>query len=73
MPSSIEMNHSNGGNMTKKQRSEIIDLIRQTLPFFIITATFIGLAYTYGHALAPLQLEDSFEFIHVNGSLISHK
>lgn len=59
--------------MTKKQRSEIFDLVRQTLPFFIITATFIGLAYTYGHALAPLPLEDSFEFTQVKSSHVPHK
>jgi len=59
--------------MTKKQRSEILDLVYQTLPFLIITATFIGLAYTYGHALAPIEPEDSFEFIRVSTSAYSLK
>ncbi len=73
MPSSIEIYYSNGGNMTKKQRSEILDLVRQILPFFIITATFIGLAYTYGHALAPLESEGSFEFTHLKSSHNPHQ
>jgi len=49
--------------MSKKQLLEIIHLASQTLPFLIIAATFIGLAYTYGHSFTPFFSEDSSQLI----------
>ena len=59
--------------MSKKQISEALSLASQTLPFIMITATFIGLAYTYGNVLTPYPIEDSFEFARLGyNDLIRH-
>jgi hypothetical protein len=39
--------------MSKTQVSEAINLASQTIPFLMITATFIIIAYVYGHTLTP--------------------
>lgn len=35
--------------MTKETVRELFGIVTQILPFLMITATFIGFAYTYGH------------------------
>lgn len=52
--------------MSKKQLLEIIAVASQTLPFLTITATFIGLAYTYGHGFIPLQMNDSIDLMRLS-------
>jgi len=37
--------------MKKTQSSETLNLATQILPFLLITATFIIIAYLYGHAV----------------------
>lgn len=49
--------------MSRKQISEAFNFASQTLPFLMITATFIGLAYTYGHAFTPFYMDESFDLI----------
>jgi hypothetical protein len=44
-----------------KHLSETINLASQTIPFLMITATFIIMAYVYGHALTPTGLESSYD------------
>ena len=52
--------------MSKVQFLKAIDVARQTLPFIMITAVFIGLAYTYGHALSPFQMDPSNEMVRLS-------
>ncbi|MBY0501960.1 MAG: hypothetical protein K2P93_08195 [Alphaproteobacteria bacterium] len=40
--------------MSKLHKAELLNLSRLTLPFLIITMTFIGIAYTCGHALIDM-------------------
>jgi len=47
--------------MTKNQLIEVVNLIALTLPFLIITATFIGLAYVYGNTYNPFAIEGALE------------
>lgn len=49
--------------MSKTQFLNAIDIARQTIPFIMITAIFVGLAYTYGHTLTPFQMVPSNELI----------
>ena len=51
-----------------KHVSETINLAAQTIPFLMITATFIIIAYVYGHALTPTGLENPFDASKVNFS-----
>lgn len=44
-----------------KHVSETINLAAQTIPFLMITATFIIIAFVYGHALTPTSLENPFD------------
>lgn len=39
--------------MSKTQASEAINLATQTIPFLMITASFIIIAYVYGHSVTP--------------------
>ncbi|MBS0272024.1 MAG: hypothetical protein JSR85_05190 [Proteobacteria bacterium] len=52
--------------MSKTQLLKAIDIANQTLPFLMITATFIGLAYTYGQSLSPLHIDPSFDLIRLS-------
>ncbi|MBX9786615.1 MAG: hypothetical protein K2Y08_04695 [Alphaproteobacteria bacterium] len=52
--------------MSKIQFLNAIDVARQTIPFIMITAIFIGLAYTYGHALSPFQMDSSNELVRLS-------
>lgn len=52
--------------MSKTQFLNIVDIARQTIPFIMITAVFVGLAYTYGHTLTPFQLAPSNELIRLS-------
>ena len=49
--------------MSKKQISTAFFLASQVLPFLMITATFVGLAYTYGHGLTPFHMDETFELV----------
>jgi hypothetical protein len=40
--------------MSRTSKAELLNLSRLTLPFLIITMTFIGIAYTCGHALTHM-------------------
>jgi hypothetical protein len=52
--------------MSKIQFLNAIDIARQTIPFIMITAIFVGLAYTYGHALSPFQINPSNELVRLS-------
>ncbi|EKE09778.1 MAG: hypothetical protein ACD_16C00110G0013 [uncultured bacterium] len=52
--------------MSKVQFLKALDVARQTLPFIMITAIFIGLAYTYGHALSPFQIDPSSDLVRLS-------
>jgi len=52
--------------MSKIQFLNAIDIARQTIPFIMITAIFVGLAYTYGHALSPFQVSPSNELVRLS-------
>ena len=52
--------------MSKKQFLTAIQVASQTLPFLMITATFIGLAYACGHSLAPYQMDPSFDLLRLS-------
>lgn len=54
--------------MSKTHMSETLNLASQTIPFLMITATFIIMAYVYGHALTPTGLESSFDAEEINFS-----
>lgn len=56
--------------MSKRTVSEIITVATQTLPFLMITATFIGIAYIYGHTASPSTLETAFEASKINFSYL---
>ena len=52
--------------MSKTQFLNAVDIARQTIPFIMITAVFVGLAYTYVHTLTPFQLAPSNELIRLS-------
>lgn len=52
--------------MSKTQAAEALNLASQTLPFLMITATFIVIAYVYGHTLTPIKGENSFDASKIN-------
>ena len=52
--------------MTKTQLSHAIHIASQTVPFLMITATFIVLAYSYGHSLLPYHIDQSFDLIRLS-------
>ena len=54
--------------MSKTHMSETLNLASQTVPFLMITATFIIMAYVYGHSLTPTGLESSFDSESINFS-----
>jgi hypothetical protein len=56
--------------MTKEQLNEIVNLTRQILPFLMITATFIGLAYSYGPTYIPLQIDSSMDLMTLSCSYL---
>lgn len=47
--------------MRKSSPSEILNLASQTLPFLMITVTFISIAYLHGHTTAPSSSQNVFE------------
>lgn len=53
-----------------KHVSETINLAAQTIPFLMITATFIIIAYVYGHVLTPTSLEHPFDTSKINFSYL---
>lgn len=52
--------------MSKIQFLNAIDIARQTIPFIMITAIFVGLAYTYGHTLSPFQISHTNELVRLS-------
>ena len=52
--------------MSKIQFLNAIDIARQTIPFIMITAIFVGLAYTYGQTLSPFQIAPSNELVRLS-------
>lgn len=52
--------------MTKAQLLNAINVARQTIPFIMITVVFVGLAYTYGHALSPFQIDPSSDLVRLS-------
>lgn len=52
--------------------SLVSNLVSLTLPFFMITATFIGLAYTYGHSFTPFHMDECFEIVKLTYVPIHH-
>jgi len=63
MISSIRKNNSDKTReiQMSKHFSETINLAAQTIPFLAITASFIIIAYTYGHTLTPTTTENPFD------------
>lgn len=51
-----------------KHFSETLNLAAQTIPFLAITASFIIIAYVYGHALNPIRAENTFDASNINFS-----
>jgi hypothetical protein len=47
--------------MNKEQVGEFFNVARQTLPFFMITITFISIAYTYAHTFSALEVDPTLE------------
>jgi len=47
--------------MSKAQIAKALTIISQTVPFLVITAAFIGIAYTYGHSLEVFNSGASFD------------
>ncbi|MBA3814240.1 MAG: hypothetical protein H0X26_07100 [Alphaproteobacteria bacterium] len=47
--------------MQKNFFSETLNLVSQTLPFLMITVTFISIAYVYGHTAPLMTAENAFE------------
>ncbi len=54
--------------MSKVPTSEALNLASQTVPFLMITATFIVIAYVYGHTITPVTLESSLDVSKINFS-----
>ncbi len=52
--------------MSRKQISKAIIVASQTLPFLMITATFVSLAYACGHSLTPYHMDPSFDLIRLS-------
>jgi hypothetical protein len=52
--------------MTKEQTREVFNLARQILPFLMITATFISLAYALGHSFPPLCANSSIDLVRLS-------
>jgi cytochrome bd-type quinol oxidase subunit 2 len=52
--------------MSRKQLLTAIHVASQTIPFLMITATFVGIAYTCGHSLTPYQMDSSFDLIRLS-------
>jgi hypothetical protein len=52
--------------MKKEQVTEILNLTRQILPFLMITAVFISLAYRYGHIYSPLKVDSSGDLLRLS-------
>jgi hypothetical protein len=52
--------------MKKEQVTEIVNLTRQILPFLMITAVFISLAYRYGPIYSPIQVDASADLIRLS-------
>lgn len=51
--------------MSKSELAAALNLVSQTLPFLMITATFIVIAYGYGYTLSP-NAEHVFESSRIN-------
>lgn len=58
--------------MAKELISLVSNLVSLTLPFFMITATFVGLAYTYGHSFTPFHMDECFEVVRLTHGTVSH-
>ena len=56
--------------MTKTQLSHALYIASQTLPFLMITSTFIGLAYICGHSFSPYHMDQSFELVRLSCNYI---
>lgn len=52
--------------MTKTQLLNAINVARQIVPFIMITVVFVGLAYTYGHALSPFQMDPTNDLVRLS-------
>jgi len=52
--------------MSKEQTREIFTLATQIIPFLMITATLISLAYAYGRTLSPLYVDNSLDLIRLS-------
>lgn len=52
--------------MSKTHLSEAFNMLRQIVPFLMITALLIVVTYTYGHAIKPSCSDTSFDFSKTN-------
>ena len=50
--------------------TEIAQILKRSLPFMVVAFSFVGLAYGYGHSLAPLPLEDQLQLMRVCGTFL---
>ncbi len=56
--------------MLKQQVAGAIYIASQTIPFLMITATFVALAYTYGYDLPFCHMDESFELVKLGCSFM---
>ncbi len=52
--------------MSRKQILIAISVASQTMPFLMITATFVCLAYICGHSFTPYQMDSSFDLVRLS-------
>ncbi|HUX80667.1 MAG TPA: hypothetical protein VMW10_13125 [Alphaproteobacteria bacterium] len=52
--------------MYRKQFTTALLVASQTLPFLMITATFVGIAYACGQTLTAYQIDPSFDLIRLS-------
>ncbi len=52
--------------MTKQQLIDALAFASQTVPFLMITAIFVGFAYSYGQTLTPYHMGDTCDLIRLS-------
>lgn len=58
--------------MSKEQITTISNSVSLTLPFFMITAIFVGLAYTYGDSFTPFYMGECIEIVKLTHIPVAH-
>lgn len=58
--------------MSKEQIATISNSLSLTLPFFMITSLFVGLAYMYGDSFTPFYMGECIEMVKLTHIPIAH-